>query len=137
MKHTYVASNVPVLRFTEEPDEFDSVVPPEAIAIFSDEIPVVFEASEAVVGFARLLRKGDLLLADIVLYSDWANSHSARKIIKAFFPACAMRVDKSKGNRMLKFSVQYLILTIHGNVDPMINPLGSRLLLQPSKGKLN
>lgn len=132
MRHTFVAFNVPILNFSHEPDSVNSIIPPEAHAIFTESIPMTYGADhrEMSIGFARLKRLGNQLLADMTIYSGMKDKQRALKMMKKLYPATSFNILQAHDNVILELKIVEVFLSPWGNQDINIQPLGVRVKIK-------
>lgn len=139
MKRAYIATSIPVLRFSKAADSSGHAIPPKTKVTFDDEVKVYYDGMvelDSQVGTAVLMRKGVKILADITVYSNWSSSTVAREQMGELYPCCALTKQKTSKGKPEHYHVEYLILSPHGNLDDLIAPLGKNIFLRPKVGTL-
>lgn len=136
--HRFLASSVIVLNLNHEPDSSGEIIPPEASALISNPIPVLFEFDPAsAVGEAYLMRVGNKIIADMHLYSSDKDGVRALDIIKTLYPAIGYQKLQCYENITTHLEVMCVSLGRHGNQDKSIQPLGQRVQPYTRKDELH
>jgi hypothetical protein len=142
MKVCFVALSVPVLNLSYAPDTEGIVIPPECFVEHKDVVPVTYgggnDTDEAVVGHARLYRKGNVVYGDFTLFSTWGKGAKALAMIRKLRPAAALTVkEMTLPVTYFRINIEGVIVTPHMNHDRLIQPFGEKVMERPAKAEMN
>lgn len=129
MRYTFMADEIPVLRFCGKPDRSGQTIHPSVKIKFPETIPVTYGPTdmEHLAGHARLRRVGDVLVADMTLFSVMNDIARSEDMIQKLYPATSFYVHEGDMENPRSIEVVELFLTPHGNCDDAIVQLGLRL----------
>ncbi len=135
MKHTFIATNLPVLILSYDRDTTGQVIPPEAHVRFKAVVPVTFADSK--VGLVRLRRRGNEIHGDMEITTEMADQTKALKMMRRLYPAVGFIMHQWNDQTILDLEVTEVALTPAGNFDVKIEALGDRLVPKPDRQRMH
>lgn len=127
MLYCLTANNVPILRLSYEMDSAGMTIAPEAHITFPRSIPVNYGKADEHIGGAMLQRVGDVILADLELYTSAKDVAEASRLIRKLYPAVGLRTKDAFGGIIFRARIIELFLTPYRNDDRLIPLIGDKL----------
>ena len=138
MTTKFIAKKVPVLRLSMEEDTEGHIIPPECFVETKADTPIFFEDKpKDRIGWAKLKRVSNKVLADMELFSEVEPPVKALDLIQGLYPGAVFVVTDSVGPVITGIRITSVLLGVHGNMDPNIEPLGDKVLCPTAKRDLH